>query len=207
LIQAATRSNVSKYANPNPLHQWLLRHFLEKAASETRWALGALATPALLDVGCGEGYVLRHLQRDWPTLETQGMDGDREALALARRACPGTLFLQADAARLPFRDRSFDMLTCLEVLEHLREPGQALAELARVSRRYILLSVPNQPFFALSNLLRGRNLGRLGEDRDHIHHWTASQFLSLVRAKLDVIKLCYPFPWVLVLAETRFQNG
>jgi 2-polyprenyl-3-methyl-5-hydroxy-6-metoxy-1,4-benzoquinol methylase len=131
------------------------------------------------------------------------MDGDREALALARTACPDTFFLQADAARLPFQSRSFDILTCLEVLEHLREPGQALAEMARVSRKHLLLSVPNQPYFTLANLLRGRNLRRLGEDPDHIHHWTASQFLALVKCQLGVMKLSYPFPWVLVLCHTK----
>lgn len=199
--QAATRANVRKYSNPNHLHQWLLRRFLDRIAREVRWALGALARPTLLDVGCGEGYVLQHLRAAWPGLALQGVDGDRQALALARAANPGTPLWQGDAAHLPFRDSSFDLVACLEVLEHLREPWQALAELARVSRRYVLLSVPHQPYFALANFLRGQNLGRLGEDPEHLHHWTASQFLALVRSRLKVIRLCYPFPWVLLLTE------
>lgn len=202
MSQEATRANVRKYSNPNPLHQWLLRRFLDRVASDVRWALGAVARPTLLDVGCGEGYVLRHLRRVWPGLAVQGMDRDRQALSLARAATPNIPFWQGDAAHLPFRDHSFDLLVCLEVLEHLREPWLALVELARVSRGYVLLSVPHQPYFALANLLRGQNLGRLGEDPDHRHHWTGSQFLSLVKGRMKVVKLCYPFPWVLLLAET-----
>lgn len=202
MIQAAARSNVSKYSNPNPLHQWLLRRFLARVAGEVGSATATLPQPTLLDVGCGEGYVLSHLRKSWPSLAVGGIDGDREALGLAREACPDALLLRGDATQLPFQGDSFDMLICLEVLEHLRDPWKALGELARVSRRYVLLSVPNQPYFALSNLLRGRNLGRLGEDADHLHHWTSSRFLRLVRDRLKVVELCYPFPWVLVLAET-----
>lgn len=202
MIQAPARSNLRKYANPNPLHQWLLRRFLDKVAEEVCRALAGLVSPTLLDVGCGEGYVLRRLREARPELVLLGIDGDRQALALARALGPDVAtFWQGDASHLPFRDHSFDMLTCLEVLEHLKEPRRALDELARVSRRYALLSVPHQPHFALANLLRGQNWRRLGEDPGHLHHWTASQFLGLVKARLRVVRLCYPFPWVLVVAE------
>ncbi|MDP2728193.1 MAG: class I SAM-dependent methyltransferase [Dehalococcoidia bacterium] len=202
MIQAAPRPNVRKYSNPNPLHQWLLRRFLGKVSDEVLQTLGTLEKPILLDVGCGEGYVLGHLRKAWPGLAVQGVDGDREALNLARASIPDIAFWQSDANHLPFRDHSFDMVICLEVLEHLREPRQTLEELARVSRRYVLVSVPHQPYFALANFLRGQNLSRLGEDPDHLHHWTASQFLTLVRGRLKTTRLCHPFPWVLVLAET-----
>lgn len=203
MIQAAGRSNARKYANPNPVHQWLLRRFLERVTAESQWAVGNLVSPVLLDVGCGEGYVLEHLRRYWHGMRVLGVDGDHQALSLARKACPGATFLQSDARKLPFTDHSLDLITCLEVLEHLRDPALALAEMARVARRYILVSVPNQPYFALANLLRGRNLARMGDDPGHIHHWTASQFLALVRGQLSVMKLSYPFPWVLVLCHTK----
>ena len=203
MIQGPARSNARKYSNPNPLHQWLLHRFLDRVAGEVRWALGEATGTTLLDVGCGEGYVLRHLRPSIPGLQAQGIDGDRRALGQARAASPEAVLWQGDAALLPFRDRSFDMVTCIEVLEHLREPWQAMAELARVSQGPILLSVPHQPYFALANLLRGQNLSRLGEDPDHLHHWTASQFLVQVRKRLGVVRLCHPFPWLLLLAEAK----
>lgn len=203
MIQAAARSNVRKYGNPNPVHQWLLRRFLEAVTSEAKGALGGVPNPRLLDAGCGEGYVLKRLRGIRPGLNLQGIDGDREALREARTAIPGVFLGHADASHLPFRAASFDMVTCLEVLEHLRDPRSAVEELERVSRRYLLLSVPNQPFFSLANLLRGQNVGRLGEDPGHLHHWTARQFVRLIGRRLKLVKVRYPFPWVLVLAETR----
>ena len=52
----------------------------------------------------------------------------------------------ADIGKLPFRDRVFDIVICTEVLEHLEEEALArgVRELQRVSRRYILVSVPYQ---------------------------------------------------------------
>jgi len=203
LIQAASRSNVRKYNNPNPVHQLLLRRFLRCVAQEAQGALRTHNCPRLLDVGCGEGYVLRHLRGAWPELAAQGVDGDREALVQARGSIPGAFLGHADASYLPFAGNSFDMVACLEVLEHLREPALAMEELARVSRGYLLLSVPNQPFFSLSNLVRGKNVRRLGEDPEHLHHWTALQFVSMIKGRFKVSRVRYPFPWVLVLAETR----
>ena len=48
-----------------------------------------------------------------------------------------------DAAALAFADDAFDVATALEVLEHMTDPAAAARELVRVSRRFILASVPS----------------------------------------------------------------
>jgi hypothetical protein len=88
-------------------------------------------------VGCGDGEFLRLL----PTHNrTVGLDFSHAALA---RATGSRVLGSVD--RLPFEDCSFDLVTCFEVLEHLPDTSfdLALTELQRVSRRYILVSVPN----------------------------------------------------------------
>ena len=53
------------------------------------------------------------------------------------------LFVQADLAhRLPFADGLFDTTVCLDVLEHVADDGQTIRELARVTRRRLVLAVP-----------------------------------------------------------------
>ncbi|MGB9885735.1 MAG: class I SAM-dependent methyltransferase [Moorellales bacterium] len=91
----------------------------------------------ILDVGCGNGAFLHALP---PTYEAIGVDSSREALKHVKAKA-----IHGDAAALPFPAGSFDLVTCLEVLEHLpvRAFERALRELQRVSRKYIIISVPN----------------------------------------------------------------
>jgi SAM-dependent methyltransferase len=93
---------------------------------------------ALLDVGCASGYyTARYAQRGG---RATGIDVAESSLALAReragRAGVGDrcVFAVGDVRNLPLEDRSFDVVLATEVLEHIREQRQALAELSRVLR-------------------------------------------------------------------------
>ncbi len=97
---------------------------------------------SLLDVGCGKGDFVNTLVADSPGRfkKIVGLDISKEALKYVRAdKIEGTI------ADLPFADKSFDLLTCLETLEHLphEDLKKGAAELQRVSRKYILVTVPN----------------------------------------------------------------
>jgi len=199
--------NYQKHTNPNPLQRWLIRRFHERIAEMLGQALGIDASPdhrrgtgrTVLDVGCGEGFVAAYLQDRFPNLTILGVDIDFRFLGTA---CTGrAYFVGADARALPFSEETFDLVLCLEVLEHLEKPREALAELARVSRGLVLLSVPHQPFFSLANLLRGKNLTCGGDDPDHRHRWRPGQFLALLEGMGRVERLTYAFPWVIALVR------
>lgn len=90
---------------------------------------------AVLDVGCGRGYVGEMVEER----------GGRYVGAdfVASRA--GSVDVLADGARLPFADRSFDSVFCVDAFEHFPDTEGAAAEFARVLRPggWVFLSVPN----------------------------------------------------------------
>lgn len=100
-----------------------------------------LSPPAgrVLDVGCGFGGYGRALRAegyDWFGVEVKESD----CVELARLGLPHQC---VDRGPLPFADAAFDSAICVEVLEHIAEPGPFLSEIRRVTRRRVLFSVPN----------------------------------------------------------------
>lgn len=93
---------------------------------------------SVLDVGCGNGSFLNPLG---DRFRVAGLDVSEEALRHVRAER-----VVGVASDIPFPDGSFDLVTCLEVLEHLSwdEYGKTLREVARVASKYAMISVPNQ---------------------------------------------------------------
>jgi SAM-dependent methyltransferase len=86
----------------------------------------------LLDLGCGPGLLLGEALRRGA--RAHGIDISATALSIARRRTPAAPALCANAEALPFRDGSFDHLTCIGTLEHFLAPLRALSEMRRVLR-------------------------------------------------------------------------
>jgi SAM-dependent methyltransferase len=96
---------------------------------------------SVLEVGCGDGFILNAVARQGGRERLAGTDFSSAALKHVKAPA---LIASADA--LPFADRSWDAVMCLEVLEHLPQDvyARTLAELQRVSARHILITVPNR---------------------------------------------------------------
>jgi 2-polyprenyl-6-hydroxyphenyl methylase/3-demethylubiquinone-9 3-methyltransferase len=85
----------------------------------------------LLDVACGGGLMAPHVAAAGYT--HVGLDLGVDGLRQAREH--GVAAVRADARRLPFAEGSFDVVVAGEVLEHVREPAEVVAEACRVLRR------------------------------------------------------------------------
>jgi 2-polyprenyl-3-methyl-5-hydroxy-6-metoxy-1,4-benzoquinol methylase len=111
--------------------------------------LRGLAPTELLDVGGGRGVFLWPLVEALPELPLTLIDADRRAVerfaALRRGGLSALRPLRMDATALGLADGSFDVVTALEVLEHIPEVWRAVDEAVRVARRFVIISVPSRP--------------------------------------------------------------
>jgi ubiquinone/menaquinone biosynthesis C-methylase UbiE len=188
-----------KYEASNPV----VRHLLDRFLSRLDEAAASLAPTSMLDVGCGEGVVTERLAELLANTEVLGVDADEAHLSeeWRRRSAPNLSFAAGSAYELPFADGSFDVVSAIEVLEHLERPRDALAELSRVAGRALLLSVPNEPSWRISHMAAGKNLRALGNTPGHINHWSKRGFGDLVSNYARPEKVAGVFPWTLVVAS------
>lgn len=205
-LHSQLSSNYRKHTAANPLQRALIDRFHRRIVGE----IAALGPESFLDAGCGEGFVARRVLAAVPGLELTGCDVSSEALDVAREAIPQGRFVPGSVAELPFADREFDVVGCFEVLEHLpgELPRKALAEIARVTRRAVVLSVPHEPLFSLANAARGKNLDvrPRGSDPDHHQFWSRGAFGDLVGERFAVRTLFGSFPWTICVADVREQR-
>jgi ubiquinone/menaquinone biosynthesis C-methylase UbiE len=191
-----TGNTYDKYRSKNPIERRLMRGFFA-ALSE---ALPREHPANVLEVGVGEGEVSAKLRSRYPDSQIVGLDLHDESLAAEWRM-RGFVGVYADIARLPFPAMAFDLVMAIEVLEHVEDPAAALAELVRVSRGRLVLSVPREPIWRVANMARGKYLADLGNTPGHVQHWSRRSFAALVASQLEVMSVSTPFPWTMIEAR------
>jgi 2-polyprenyl-6-hydroxyphenyl methylase / 3-demethylubiquinone-9 3-methyltransferase len=109
-----------------------------EARARNPWIAGAIrrAFPSgevkVLDIGCGGGFLSNYLAEAGFTVI--GLDAAAESLMIAQRhdATGRACYHLGDAYRLPYADGAFHAACAMDFLEHVDEPGRALAEAARI---------------------------------------------------------------------------
>lgn len=118
-----------------------------------RWAAGVAAGCRVLDSGCGVGWGTA-LIAEAGAVSVTGLDVSAVAIESARaRNRPDVEFMVGDLEELPYDDGAFDLVTCFEVIEHVKDAGKALDELARVvaDGGALLISSPNPAVYPPGN--------------------------------------------------------
>ena len=133
-------------------HLWKEKYWTDvqlQRAQQTAALLPA-AVSWVLDIGCGAGVVTQELKRRFGGVV--GLDFAFEPLRQVQGA--DLTAIQGDGSRLPFSAGAFEAVVATEIIEHLSASArrQALAEMARVSRRYILISVPYHEVLEISQV-------------------------------------------------------
>ena len=107
----------------------------ERLAHLDRFLVGG----SVLDAGCGGGGYVEFLARK--RLRVVGLDRDQELLTARGNEPRAGRYVRASVDWLPFGDKVFDSTYCFDVLEHV-DDERAIAELARVTRKRLILAVP-----------------------------------------------------------------
>jgi 2-polyprenyl-3-methyl-5-hydroxy-6-metoxy-1,4-benzoquinol methylase len=195
-----TGNTFDKYGSTNPVVRRLMAGFqrtLDELFTEA-------APESVLDVGCGEGVLTEQWAEALGDGRVVGTDLDDPKLRAewATRRRPNLQFEAMPVESLSFGDDTFDLVAATEVLEHLDHPEAAVAEMARVARRWLLVSVPHEPLWRALNMARGAYLRDLGNTPGHLNHWTRAAFVGMLGAHGQVVQTRSPFPWTMLLVRT-----
>lgn len=122
------------FKSRNRLLIWALSRFFPKAQS-------------FLEIGCGTGFVLSGMQKEFPEMLLSGSEIFSAGLAFAKRRLPEADLFQMDARSIPFACE-FDVIGAFDVLEHIDDDNAVLLQMFQAARPGggILLTVPQHPF-------------------------------------------------------------
>ena len=152
-------------------------------------SISAQGTPPgrILDIGCGDGYLLYAASTQAKGAELTGIDAEPLALRLAEEKLhehgrTATL-RQDDCTAMQFPDDSFDLAMCADVIEHLEERERCVAEAARVlaSDGVLLLSTPNR----LPGIAKGAY---------HTHEYDGPELLAVLGRYFEHVEIFYAWP-------------
>ena len=109
------------------------------APSVTRILAELANATTVVDVGCGNGWLLAQIGESRPEISLFGVD-----VVDAPRITGKYRYTRGVVERLPFQDDAFDVVVCTHTLEHLLDLKGAVAELTRVTRHKLVVVVPRQ---------------------------------------------------------------
>ncbi|MET0067263.1 MAG: glycosyltransferase [Candidatus Thiodiazotropha sp.] len=154
----------------------------------------------VLELGCATGYMADYLQRE-RQCTVVGVEMDRVMANKAKQVCDRVIVgdVQKDQWLKTLGDERFDIITCADILEHLRDPFALMKKLPGLlsEKGRLLASLPNGAHAALRlELLEGRftyeDTGLL--DRTHLHLFNYHSLRELfTRAGFRVEELSYTF--------------
>jgi 2-polyprenyl-3-methyl-5-hydroxy-6-metoxy-1,4-benzoquinol methylase len=147
------------------------------------------APRTVVDVGCGTGHLLAALERRLPGIERLvGIDFAAAAIARLQESVPRAEGFVASVYDLPLSDDVYELVVCMEVLEHLERPDDALAAIVKLcaTSGRIVVTVPD---------------GALDTYEGHRHFWDGEAFEALLarhgrartaRINIDLIGVVEP---------------
>lgn len=111
----------------------------------SRAGYGSKSMRSLIDIGCGEGHFLAMVEKRFPAAKLVGIDQLDENIRYARRILKRARLICGDATRTRLRSSSFDVVSALELLDHVESDTALLSEARRLlkPRGTFVISIPD----------------------------------------------------------------
>ena len=187
-----------KYTDASPIMRNALRNFM----GEIYQMFCACDSPeSVMEIGCGQGFVSGFLSEHFPSPSYSGLDLREKNISKMQELFPHIKGETKDFYEFNTSEVNTDVILCCEVLEHLPDPAGALQKFKEMNPKDLIISVPHEPWFRIGAMLRGKNLSRWGNPKDHLNHWNKSSFSNLISEYFEVQSVKTPFPWLIVHAK------
>lgn len=133
---------------------------------------------SVLDVGCGTGQLLLPISR--AGIKAEGVDISKSSLKELKKK--GLKAKQADLDEgLPYSSNKFDCVICSQVMMHILEPTELTREMKRVSKKYVIINIPNHLYWRHRvGMLFGKLPIVLDSDTGHIRLFTLSKAEKMI---------------------------
>ena len=122
-----------------------------------------------LDAGCGVGTLLQDIHAQYPEVKLNGAEYSHSGTTVAQQKNPDAKIFQLDLAKQALPQK-FDLVTCVDVLEHIINDQDAINHLHAMTSHFLLVVVPTGPLFEQERISVG-----------HVHGYSRSE----VKAKLE----------------------
>ena len=134
----------------------------------------------IVDMGCGEGITLEKLIKTFPEKESIGVDLEQENIEIC--AQHGLRAVYSDIYNIALPSGSFDVCICIDVLEHLKKPKEAIRELNRILKTggRLIIVIPNDRTFLLARLAMGM-VKEAFYDAGHERQWKPGEVKDLLK--------------------------
>ncbi len=186
-----------KYLKSN----FVIRKLIENFYRQIEKILYGVGVEKILEVGCGPGFSAQYLEGILKSKNFEASEYKKDLAEEAQKRNPEIKIQQESIYELKRENDSFDLVIALEVLEHLDNPIAALKELKRVTAKFCLISVPNEPLWRILNFCRLRYFKNFGNTPGHVQHWSKKQFVQFLSEYFKIRQIAVSLPWIIVLVE------
>lgn len=172
------------------IFQWVWHNWKWYAMKTTLAKLNHFPSK-ILDVGCAAGHITIRLAEFFPKANVIGLDSYDQAIDFGKKIHTAVDFRLGDAHELPFKNETFDLITCTETLEHLENPEKAVSEMKRCLKKngFVLVGQDTDNFlFNLVWSIWTKTRGKVWQD-SHIHPLTSKLLEEILKKRRLKIKV------------------